>query len=1822
MAETTGLPPLEAAATVPTDPAQAAGQTSLPAPSAAPVVPTGPGGLPPLTAAPVVGSADTGTPAPTAQSSALPAPSAVPTNEPMSEKTTGILDTLLGHSHIMQDVENKVMPVGDPTSDALKRVFTGPGSMFGTNPAEKDLPGTENESWIKRKAAILGQTSKYPLANFNNAITPEERAAQPHAAAVLDPVAKTLTSLTTPASLSFMGVLGIMESLPKFVESELVANGASAAVAARTSKIAQTGLTALGAYFSVDQIASALESIPEAGQALLHGEYDKAIGLITSGVINGAIGGSAFHSTYHSLHDLVPESTSAKAMANKDYSDAVHADNLTKQVGGARSETLAQLGRASVAEQLKREQITEYVDAKGSRNLMAARQKETQNPVSPADRIAQQGGIVPLENTETKTNPEETNKVAAENTPATAATSAEKVQPKRVVPTLGPATTDEAGAITHPILVDGKEVGNGKVTIDGDRATVDWVGGNAKDTTTGTTGKGELTNKLGLRGMRDLASQFLEQHPEINTVEGQRIGGANAGNLHPVEFTRDQLLPKTVQTAIDENPTFVSKAAAQKLGLFIDPKVTENEGLFSEEAKTNAAKPAEGQGGTFVTPAAAQARGLFSEEAITNAQKPGTATPEHWASPAAQQSAETATSVARAEEAARAHIITPEERDLMVKQQDPNFKLTPKQEKDVSYAREQINKLGQRAQNLGILGKDQLKDWFVPREWDFEDASDPTKATLYDSHHEGQMHGLVAKNKDYYALVSDYYRKMTNRIANTELVTRLKTGRTSDGAPLAVGGGFVEGQRVSAEGPQSHIMGDAEILRLKQKGQFTKLIDSGRIVANPDKSFTMKTDDYVAAKNLYEVRPIGPTPIPPEIVKEMQTDGTLDKLKQKNLVYQNEKGEWMNKTQLYARVPVYVHPDISEHMNEVMRAREAAPTTQFGRSVKGYDDVQGKMKNMLLSWSPFHRMTESLRMMESLGLVKGGTLAARTNIPGFNALMEKIGVPLPPKVDYFNLTSEQEAAIRDGIVVTDPRGQGPNNVQEGLSGGSQNFSYNLADKSIGRGVEAAAKKFGASPELAATIRRNINPQKILTDDVFGPHGMISDAKFQLYADRKPLIADQIAKDHPSWSPEQIDVQAGRLAAQFANDKFGGLNYVLLGRALSTQRIMRRLMLAPDFLESTGRSIVDVAGTHGSTMAANLLRFNIAHLLTAAGLNLALHHDENDKSAQGILKSSHILDHPYGLVSPDGKSVYGLRTTATDFIHMLNQPKEFMYNRVAPPLRAAAETITKRNEYGRRESQFEAAKSIPKAGVPIQFQGPLGLGPNTTTEPSAKDQFLKSIGIQAKPNRTNAEQLAIDKVSAHLQGTEARSGQALVRSQLKFNAEDNLRSALEAQKAAKETGADPAAAKARVDAAQHAIQTLADKKVLNPEEVKSTKLAAQSSRLVSIFNSLDPKDALDVWDAGTEEERTALSPYMQQKYGHWREKLAKQGQNFSQLNEDDQQIQDHFQQARIQANEAFRRPLPPPPAAKTKPTPGATAEKASSGTESESALPPPQPVEVLGASPEPPKAPEIYKNGDYTPVINDAAKKYGVDPTLVEAIMHRESAGNPNAQSNKGAMGLMQLEPATAKQYGVTDIKDPQQNIDAGTHYISDLLKQYDGDEKKALAAYNAGPTAVAQYNGVPPFKETKDYVKAVQDHKTANYQNSTEFKPTEEDAKMFQTWPKTGPTAPGMVKPGNIDLTKRPVVHRADGSVSTLYSASFGTDEGEVLVPQISDKGKVLTIEEAKKQYEKDGKSLGVFKTPEQADEYANYLHKQQGKFQVWSNGGQYRPTVETHSDK
>jgi soluble lytic murein transglycosylase-like protein len=116
---------------------------------------------------------------------------------------------------------------------------------------------------------------------------------------------------------------------------------------------------------------------------------------------------------------------------------------------------------------------------------------------------------------------------------------------------------------------------------------------------------------------------------------------------------------------------------------------------------------------------------------------------------------------------------------------------------------------------------------------------------------------------------------------------------------------------------------------------------------------------------------------------------------------------------------------------------------------------------------------------------------------------------------------------------------------------------------------------------------------------------------------------------------------------------------------------------------------------------------------------------------------------------------------------------------------------------------------------------------------------------------------------------------------------------------------------------------------------------------------------------------------------------------------------------------------------------------------------------------------------YEKEIAASAQRWGVDPALVRAIIHAESAFRPDAVSRKGAQGLMQLMPGTADMYGVSDAFDVAQNIDAGTQHLSGLLTRYGGDVQKAAAAYNAGEGAVQRYGGIPPYEETQVYVQRV-----------------------------------------------------------------------------------------------------------------------------------------------
>jgi len=123
-------------------------------------------------------------------------------------------------------------------------------------------------------------------------------------------------------------------------------------------------------------------------------------------------------------------------------------------------------------------------------------------------------------------------------------------------------------------------------------------------------------------------------------------------------------------------------------------------------------------------------------------------------------------------------------------------------------------------------------------------------------------------------------------------------------------------------------------------------------------------------------------------------------------------------------------------------------------------------------------------------------------------------------------------------------------------------------------------------------------------------------------------------------------------------------------------------------------------------------------------------------------------------------------------------------------------------------------------------------------------------------------------------------------------------------------------------------------------------------------------------------------------------------------------------------------------------------------------------------------PTHYEQTRYESVILEAARTYNIDHTLIKAVIKAESNFNPRAVSPKGARGLMQIMPHNFKEFGIYNPFDPRQNIMAGTMYLSRLVNRFD-NLSLALAAYNAGPTVVATYNNIPPFKETREYVRRV-----------------------------------------------------------------------------------------------------------------------------------------------
>jgi soluble lytic murein transglycosylase-like protein len=141
---------------------------------------------------------------------------------------------------------------------------------------------------------------------------------------------------------------------------------------------------------------------------------------------------------------------------------------------------------------------------------------------------------------------------------------------------------------------------------------------------------------------------------------------------------------------------------------------------------------------------------------------------------------------------------------------------------------------------------------------------------------------------------------------------------------------------------------------------------------------------------------------------------------------------------------------------------------------------------------------------------------------------------------------------------------------------------------------------------------------------------------------------------------------------------------------------------------------------------------------------------------------------------------------------------------------------------------------------------------------------------------------------------------------------------------------------------------------------------------------------------------------------------------------------------------------------------------------------------------------------YDPFIDRVAREHGLSPELIKAVALVESGFNTHAVSPKGAQGLMQLMPATARQYGVKDAFDPLQNLRAGTIHLRKLLDEFDGDLTLALAAYNAGAGAVRRHGGVPAYRETQEYVRKVRSNLSQGRRSAAANPPPPTSARIVQ----------------------------------------------------------------------------------------------------------------------
>jgi hypothetical protein len=800
---------------------------------------------------------------------------------------------------------------------------------------------------------------------------------------------------------------------------------------------------------------------------------------------------------------------------------------------------------------------------------------------------------------------------------------------------------------------------------------------------------------------------------------------------------------------------------------------------------------------------------------------------------------------------------------------------------------------------LNLLPEDGGLTNYFPHRWDVEDmdpdTGKPIVKSLLDGDRdmlkkrkfatiaEGEQKGLKPTTKDAIALWSDYHERVSNLIAKHNLAESLASGRVNTGAPMGAPGHLFPGFTRPMDAPAD----DVEVENLKKNGQFDALIKSGRLYevpGTPERTmYATPRENVQAAGGVYKGNRGGlvELALPEGLTKDLPIDERMKKFVSVTLPEDKvspeavsqamvrkftemggdgaqaaeflkatvpEKPKYMWKQSDYvpsglsvwrpikeaelpaqpnaivtwgngpvpeqaimprgaggiptdepatekipnARVPVYVAPEVAPHLQPMLES-----TVPKNELLKKTLEASREAKSDLLSLSPFHWATIMNRALEA-------------GVNPFRESANRKTIFMPKDIDYYNLTPRQAEAIHNGVVVGSTR--------PGFSGYAE-------------GNVAESDSFIDKIPLVGQFNRAIE------EHLFGPHGWITSLKFDLY----DKLTDQIK----ARRPELTDEQAGRIAASQVNNKFGGLNYTVMGRGASTQNTLRLLLLAPDFLESSGRSILDVAGEHGGGLVKSLVAFNVAQWGMARAINYLVSGDTHPESG-------------FAVKSRDGKKEYSLRSTLGDYLHFITKPRDFLANRANPLARATDEVFGGEDNLGHKVTNAQKFFDVLRTFTPITLGG---LYPKQQlTQEGAVDTALQSVGVGARKYFTPAENLAQQLQTRHTGEGAPLEGDELARAQLRYKLEDALREAT----VQRDT-------QGRIKALQaiHAATTGEHPK-LSPADAAKIKETAHKFplRLQATVDRLPLADALQVWDKAGLNERKAIRPIIRDKIRTW------------------------------------------------------------------------------------------------------------------------------------------------------------------------------------------------------------------------------------------------------------------------------------------------------------------------------------------------------------------